>query len=284
MQELGEVIGAGGFGIVREIKGTPQIIKIMKSHVCETTAKKEYNAHKTIFETYSKFINNNPEFKNVIYIPEPIKFHECGNLNVCYGESDLACSYTMEKIESARPDKIQEHILLNGDYEDFLGMIVCVETNNYKVSNILNQDQRAICHPRGAFVTHEYIKERIGEELFNKLPYLFGILHGIVLKAGYAPVDVEMVLDKNNRIVMYDFGMVFENNANKKYLNGLALDMYVPSSENEDEAENFKEFEKGVAYVRENLSGGRRRRSRKHKSVSKKSRRSRRRATKRRRN
>lgn len=270
MQELGEVIGAGGYGVARELKNSPYVVKLMREKVCRSDARKEFDAHTQIFKTYQKIINKNPELKDVLYVPKPIEFRECEPPYMCYGEPQSACAYVMENVESARPDKIQEHLILNEDSKGHTGYIWCNKESKiikYNATDILDVEQKADCQPRGAFIGPENIKPRIDSRLYEKLPYLFGILHGIVIEAGYFPIDVELVIDKNNRIAMYDFGMVYDKTL-KEYETSLNIDMYIPSA---DQKEEYDEFKRGVAFVHENLlSGGGRRKTRRKSKKSRK--------------
>jgi hypothetical protein len=149
----------------------------------------------------------------------------------------------MEKVESGRPDKIQEHLMMSQDYEGLADKIRCTQGDNHELTDILTPEQKAICQPRGAFLGTETIKAKVSPELFEKIPYLFGILFGIVLKAGYYPIDVELVLDKYNRIAMYDFGMVYDK-SQQEFEATLELDMYIPLDENSQ-----KLFKQGIDYV-----------------------------------
>jgi hypothetical protein len=271
--ELGEVIGAGGFGVVRELKGSPYVVKLMRPHVCHHDAKLEYDAHVAIYNTYEKLLKNRPEFRNTIYIPKPIAFHTCSSLEECYGQPSSSCAYVMETVQSGRPDKLQEHLMFSNMYSSLQDKIYCKNRGQFfDIDHMLSEEERTSCEPRGAFLGAESIQKRLDPEIFRNLPYLFGILHGIVLKAGYFPVDVELVVDNKGRIAMYDFGMVYDK-SQKEYQTTLEMDMYVPS---EDQIEEFQQFQKGVQTVldtfKTNSSGGkrtRRKRSRKMKKMRK---------------
>lgn len=256
-----EVIGSGGYGIVIDIPEENRVIKLFKGHVCDSDARKEYEAHLKIYTLFSRFISLHPEFKDIVFIPKPIEFKTCSKITRCYGFSDFSCAYVMEKVESARPDQLQEHLILNQDNSHFFGKIYCADYGKppFNIDVRLTKEQKNECKPRGAFLGPELIQRRIGSELYSKLPFYIGILYGIVLKAGYHPIDLEIVVDKYNHICMYDFGKVYEGI--EEYQEAKDFDMYLPI----DETEEMKKYEKGVELVNtalKNTNGGRRKKTR----------------------
>jgi hypothetical protein len=264
---VGEIIGSGGYGIVKDIPNSPNVVKLFRENVCETNGRTEYSAHQKIYEKYLQILVSNPILQNKVYIPKPINFHTCSSTEECYSQYGFSCAYKMEKVESSRADKIQEHLILNELYEDAVNIIKCKETEPISLDKILSYQEKSICEPRGAFLYGDKIKERIGEEYFKELPYLVGILHGIVFAAGYVPFDVEIVLDKNNRIAMYDFGMVYDHTI-ADYKKELYLDMYVPLDNQKDE---YNLYHEGLKYVSNLLkTGGRRTKKNKKKKLTKK--------------
>jgi len=256
-----EVIGSGGYGIVIDIPDENRVIKIFKGHVCETDARKEYDAHLKIYTIFNRFIQLNPKFNSILYIPKPIEFKSCSDLGECYGFLDVSCAYVMEKVTSARPDQIQEHLILNEDNPHLFGKIFCADYKKppFNIDVILSKEQKNECKPRGAFLGPELIQRRIGKDLFSNLPYFIGIFYGIVLKSGYHPIDLEIVVDRDNRICMYDFGKVYEGE--KEYKEAINIDMYLPV----DVSEEMEKYQKGVELVNQtlkNINGGRRKRVR----------------------
>jgi hypothetical protein len=256
-----EVIGSGGYGIVIDIPDENRVIKLFKGHVCETDARKEYDAHLKIYNIFNRFIQLNPKFNSILYIPKPIEFKSCSELGECYGFLDFSCAYVMEKVASARPDQIQEHLILNEDNPHLFGKIFCADYKKppFNIDVILSKEQKNECKPRGAFLGPELIQRRIGKDLFSNLSYFIGIFYGIVLKSGYHPIDLEIVVDRDNRICMYDFGKVYEGE--KEYKEAINLDMYLPV----DVSEEMEKYQKGVELVNQtlkNINGGRRKRVR----------------------
>lgn len=255
-----EVIGSGGYGTVIDIPEEKRVIKLFKGHVCDSDARKEYEAHLKIYKLFSRFIVLHPELKDIIFIPNPIEFKSCSEISGCYGFLDFSCAYVMEKVESARPDQLQEHLILNQDNSHLFGKIYCADYGKppFNIDILLSKEQKNECKPRGAFLGPELIQMRIGPELYSKLPFYIGILYGIVLKAEYYPIDLEIVIDKYNRICMYDFGKVYEGR--KEYEEVKDFDMYLPV----DEPEEMNKYEKGVELVNttlKNRNGGRRKRT-----------------------
>jgi hypothetical protein len=271
-----EVIGSGGYGIVIDIPDENRVIKLFKDNVCKTDARKEYDAHLKIYTIFNRFIELNPTFNTILYIPKPIEFKSCSKLGNCYGFSDFSCAYVMEKVTSARPDQIQEHLILNNDNSHLFGKIFCADYGKppFNIYTELTKEQKSECKPRGAFLGPESIQSRIGQDLFSNLPFFIGILYGIVLKSGYHPIDLEIVVDKDNRICMYDFGKVYEGES--EYNRAKELDMYLPvgvteqleknqKGEKYDISEEMEKYQKGVELVNQtlkNINGGRRKKAR----------------------
>jgi hypothetical protein len=256
-----EVIGSGGYGTVIDIPEENRVIKLFKKSVCESNARKEYDAHLKIYTLFSKFITLHPEFKDILFIPKPIEFKSCESIKYCEGYPEYSCAYVMEKVESARLDQLQEHLILNQDNSHLFGKIYCADYGKppFNIYIRLSKEQKSECKPRGAFLGPDLIQRRIGPELYSKLPFYIGMLYGIVLKAEYYPIDLEIVIDKYNRICMYDFGKVYEGR--KEYEEAKDFDMYLPV----DEDEEMKKYEKGVELVYtslKNTNGGRRKRTR----------------------
>lgn len=254
------VIGAGGFGVVklkRGDKGCDTVVKFVKSNNDCEEGKKEFEAMSKVYEMFQKHSGNTPQrciYENTnaltnshyvklhksVYIPKPIAYTDSDELIDVYGDSFIkdeqyVCAFEMEYVNSARGDKLQEHLILNKSEQTNSNTVFLVKSlNNSKRISVeqlkeMDENQRLYHGTRGVYLCARSIQCRLSKKLEGKdtklFAYAVGVLHGYVYAAGYLPLDVEIVIDKNNDIAMYDFGMIYKD----KYTGEDAdYDPYIP--------------------------------------------------------
>ena len=270
------VIGAGGFGVVklkRGDKGCDTVVKFVKSNNDCEEGKKEFEAMSKVYEMFQKHSGNTPQrciYENTnsltnshyvnlhksVYIPKPIAYTDSDELIDIYGQSftkdeQYVCAFEMEYVKSARSDKLQEHLILNKSEQSNSNSVFLVKSfNNSKRISVeqlkqMDESQRLHYGPRGVYLSKRSLQSRLSKkvqgDVIKLFAYAVGILHGYIYAAGYQPLDVEIVIDKNNDIAMYDFGMIYKN----EYTGEKAdYDPYIPI-----DIEGREEYLRGVYEV-----------------------------------
>ena len=254
------VIGAGGFGVVKLKKGDKDcdnVVKFIKSHNDCEEGKKEFEAMSKVYEMFQRHSGNRPQrciyentnaltnshyvnLHNSVYIPKPIAYTESNQLIDVYGETftkdeQYVCAFEMEYVKSARSDKLQEHLILNKSEQPNSNSVFLVKsfnnTNRISVDQLkqMDESQRLYYGPRGLYLSKRSLQSKLTKKLqgddVGLIGYAVGLLHGYIYAAGYLPDDVEIVIDKNHDIAMYDFGMVYKNRYNGEAAD---YDPYIP--------------------------------------------------------
>jgi hypothetical protein len=254
------VIGAGGFGVVKLKRGDKNcdtVVKFIKSHNDCEEGKKEFEAMSKVYEMFQKHSGNTPQrciYENTnaltnshyvnlhksVYIPKPFAYTHSNQLIDVYGESFTAdeqyvCAFEMEYVKSARSDKLQEHLILNKSEQTNSNSVFLVKSfNNSKRISVeqlkqMCESDRLHYGPRGVYLCKRSLQSRLTQKVKGEdvqfLGYAVGLLHGYIYAAGYLPDDVEIVIDKNHDIAMYDFGMVYKNRYNGEAAD---YDPYIP--------------------------------------------------------
>lgn len=270
------VIGAGGFGVVklkRGDNGCDTVVKFVKSNNDCEEGKKEFEVMSEVYEMFQKHSGNIPQrciYENTntltnshyvnlqksVYIPKPIGYTDSNQLIDVYGESftedeQYVCAFEMEYVKSVRSDKVQEHLILNKDEQTNSNTVFLVKSlNNSKRISVdqlkqLNENERLYYGTRGVYLCARSLQCRLFKKLESKdmklFAYAVGVLHGYVYAAGYVPFDVEIVIDKNNDIAMYDFGMIYKNDYTGENAD---YDPYIPV-----DLEGREEYLRGVYEV-----------------------------------
>lgn len=220
------ILGSGGYGtVVKDVTDSTKAIKLMRDYVTCVEAKREYESHLKVYRTFSLFAKKYPKLARLVSVPRPFKFQTCddGCVRCEYPcAAPYKCAYTMERVLSTRKDGLAEHVILNDDYTVFGGYIMFRNSDRLPNTSYINGKQK-LMGPRGAFLGVAQLLKR-GLDV-RSLAYRMGMLHGLILKAGFTPKDVEFVLDDKRRLVAMDFGMI-----NQSYnSNDEEYDMYVPS-------------------------------------------------------
>lgn len=269
------VIGAGGFGVVK-LKEDPSdkkcntVVKFIKKHnECEA-GEKEYKAMVKVYEKFQEHSKNAPQrcnfnsttettdnpydiIRRSVYIPKPIAFSDAKQVKESYGNTfkpgeGYLCAFEMEYVKSGRSDKLQEHLILNETEQKNSNSVwlvkPCDNSNHITTEKLkaMDEEQRLHYGPRGLYLCKRSLQARINRKVkggsIHLFAYAVGLLHGYVYASGYVPHDVEIVIDKNNDIAMYDFTFIDRGEYN---LESADYDHYIPV-----DIEGRKEYLRGV--------------------------------------
>ena len=202
-----EVIGGGGFGIVKTGVGDPYdkfAVKFLYASQCPS-AKKEFITNKFVYSAYEIFILNNPV--KALSVVKPYNFTSSNCIVNCNADN-YDCAVVMERLIS--PLDYAVHLAFNGViHPSMMNKIIYVGNNPKNV-------------PRGYFFGPEYVESMIKDQkIINKLEditYRMGILDGIsIFGARKIPIDVEYILTvgpDGYTVTMLDFGMFADININ----------------------------------------------------------------------
>ncbi|KAG5186021.1 hypothetical protein JKP88DRAFT_179722 [Tribonema minus] len=187
-----------------------------------------------------------PSLQERVFVPRPIHFNIREGTE-CQAAPGTSCAYYMDRVISSRKDQLQEHVMLNDMYEGMADRIQFktdgVDTVPIDSQKVYTLEDKQGLQPRGAFMGKETLQKR-GIDI-GDLAFRIGVLHGLVYAADLNPKDVEIVLTHDDKVAMFDFGMVSEPFDVDTELN---YNMYVPDPDDalrEDYVAGVKFITKG---------------------------------------
>jgi hypothetical protein len=205
-----QIIGGGGFGIVKTGIGDPYdkyAVKFLYASNCPS-AKKEYIINKNVYNAYEIFLKCN--MLNGISVVKPYDF-TMSNCKVGCNKDNYDCAVSMERLFSPMSDGYAVHIAFNG-------VVPPSQINKIIYAGIA---------PRGYFYDVAHIQNILNTYNDNNIKtiediiYRIGILEGIcIFGARTIAKDVEYILtvkDGNLNVTMIDFGMFEDLNVNSNY-------------------------------------------------------------------
>ncbi|MEW5298490.1 MAG: hypothetical protein WDW36_001606 [Sanguina aurantia] len=223
------VLGGGSYGTAVVDPHHPDTaIKYFKQSVTPKEALYEFDAHSRISTVFAEFMAEHSTCK--VHIPAPRGFSSAGGiLTDCHA---FSCSYSMDWIRSARADRVQQHLLLDRGHQSSAGCIVFASCGVDSVgvgwpgAGVLTEAEMARGRPRGEYHGIAQVVGKFGgQTAVEDIAHRMGILYGVVAAAGYAPKEVEVVLDGAGNVCLYDFGMVFVGGIEDS---DAGADMYTP--------------------------------------------------------
>lgn len=196
-----EVIGGGGYGIVKTGIGDPYdkyAVKFLYAAQCPS-AKTEYITNKFIYSAYEIFTLHNPLLG--VSVVKPYDFTSSDCVVNCNSDK-YDCAVVMERLIS--PLNYAVHLAFNGVIHP----------------SMLNTIIYAGKVPRGYFFDPEHIESMLqGQKILSTLEditYRMGILDGIsIFGARKIPIDVEYILTVGSdgyNVTMIDFGFFTDLN------------------------------------------------------------------------
>lgn len=240
LSEFSDILGAGGFGVVKAHPEQPLVVKyIMKASQC-TEAKKEFEKQRKAFDALQNFYSKSNDFLEKkdagseemqscggVAIPQPISFVDCSSSNLSSTDCKTAaeefesqCFVIMERVFSDREDGVSETVLLNTENMQHFGDRIMManyssECNNIPSSKVLTPEEKKKCKPRGAVLSFEKLQQKC--DSIETIATSMAILESTIFnEAKMKPIDVEYVFGGNsklgakNTLYVMDFGMVEE--------------------------------------------------------------------------
>lgn len=202
-------IGIGMSGITYGSEKYPLLaLKRMTGSICDE-AETEFERSVRIYDAYRLYTLCNETPIPYLKVPQFLSFTR----------NEDSCDLLIERVLPTRDEQLW-HLSLSDT--------IPMKDRTYGLSFSGNSDGPL----RGFFPSTSTLSAHLDDRLFlGDIVYRIGILDGILLfGAGYLPIDVEYVLDKEDNVTALDFGLVVPNTyddaAINTYIDSLDTSIY----------------------------------------------------------